>query len=134
MTQMRRMEEDVEIGNLLYSADFTDAVYLDTLTIIKDVFFKWDSKWCASGLEVFFSEEVDVATLRKFFFDIFADVSEASTRELEDMITSVADFILSEVSFEDSVDVLEHVLQPLAPFITGTDELPGKLALMNFYL
>ena len=50
------------------------------------------------------------------------------------MITSVANFILSEVSFEDSVDVLEHVLQPLAPFITGTDELPGRLALMSFYL
>merc|ERR1712037_577928 len=99
---IRRMEEGVEIGNLLYSTDFTDAVYL----------------------EVFFSEEVDVASLRKFFFDIFADVSEGSTREIEDMITSVANFILSEVSFEDSVDVLEHVLQPLAPFITGTDELP----------
>ena len=79
------MEEDVEIGNLLYSTDFTDAVYLDTLTIIKDVFVKWDNKWCASGLEVFFSEEVDVASLRKFFFDIFADVSEASTRSNSDI-------------------------------------------------
>ena len=85
MTQIRRMEEDVEIGNLLYSTDFTDAVYLDTLTIIKDVFVKWDNKWCASGLEVFFSEEVDVASLRKFFFDIFADVSEASTRSNSDI-------------------------------------------------
>ena len=127
------MDEDVEIGNLLYSSEFTDAVYLDLITIIKDVFFKWDNNWCASGFEIIFSEEIDVASLRTFFFDIFADVSEASTRELEDMITSVAEFLLSEVSFEDSADVLEYVLQPLAPLITGTDELPGLVKFLCFY-
>ncbi|CAG5114339.1 Oidioi.mRNA.OKI2018_I69.chr2.g8398.t1.cds [Oikopleura dioica] len=126
---IRRLEEDVNIAGLLFSSNFSDATYLDTITIAKFILFKWDNDWCKSGIEVFSTEresiELDVAAIRKFIFDIFAEVSESSTREIEDMITSVAAFLLTEVEGESANNVFEYILQPLAPFFNnGSSELP----------